>query len=301
MFKRKRAWGRLAPAAKRGRLADGVVATTLGSWLTTSSSPPSSWKIVALWWTPTGACQSDQPASLGALDPSAIREFNEFGSTVDIEHQCSDARDGMITIHEFTEAQFMAEPYDAVIYDHRTGEVADFISLTETEDTVVCQLAHCKGASGKKNKSKLKNAASRFDDAYEVAGQVVKCLPYRNRPQELKEKLLRRLSSGSVLKRGSTELMERILDSAQRKRFEFVICLVQPGLSASKINDQVKNVLRLRVSMSQETLAHCHHSGYRHRSTRCLRRTPLADSAVPCVNGCTSACCFGRTHRPSFR
>lgn len=178
-----------------------------------------------------------------SLDTTTIREFSEFETAVDIEKECSNPRKGKQTIHEFTEAQFMAEPFEVVIYDHRTGEVADYIALMETEKSVICQLAHCKGASGKKNKRRPKKAGSRVDDAYEVAGQVVKCLPFRNRPHELKEKLLRRLSSGSVLRRGSAELMERMLDAARSKRFEFRVCLVQPGISASKINEQVANVL----------------------------------------------------------
>lgn len=177
------------------------------------------------------------------LDPSTIRTFGEFGTTVDIEREFGVACKGMMSIHEFVESQFLAEASDVVVYDHRTGEVADFISLTERPDAVICQLAHCKGASGRKRKAKQKQAASRVDDAYEVAGQVVKCLPFRNRPGDLKEKLLRRLLSGSVLRRGTPERMERILENAQRKRFEFRICLVQPGISAAQLNEPVKQVL----------------------------------------------------------
>jgi hypothetical protein len=176
------------------------------------------------------------------LDPSIVQTFKEFGTTVDIEREISGARSGMVSIHEFVATQFLADGSDVVIYDHRSGEVADLISLAENDESVVCRLAHCKGAGGKKTK-KPKQAGTRVDDAYEVAGQVVKCLPFRNQPQELKEKLVRRLASGSVLRRGSTERMERILDSARRKRFEFRICLVQPGLSASQLNDPVKSVL----------------------------------------------------------
>ena len=177
------------------------------------------------------------------LDHSTVITFNEFGETVDIEREVSGARDGMISIHDFTRTQFLEDSAEVVIYDHRTNEIADFISLSETENSIVCKLAHCKGASGKKKKSKPKKAGSRVDDVYEVAGQVVKCLPFSNRPDELKEKLLRRLSSGSVLLRGTAELMERILDNAGRKQFVFQVCLVQPGLSKEKLNEGVEAVL----------------------------------------------------------
>lgn len=148
----------------------------------------------------------------------------------------------MQSIHEFAERQFLSESTDVVIYDHRTGEVADFVTLIELDEVVICQLAHCKGASGKKVKSKMKSAGSRVDDAYEVAGQVVKCLPYR-RPEDLKQKLLHRLAGGSILKKGTIDQMDRILSSAAKKRFEFRVCLIQPGLSAAKLTEPVKNVL----------------------------------------------------------
>ena len=170
------------------------------------------------------------------LDPSVIRTFTDFGQSVDIECEVSDAKPGLQSIHEFTETQFLSERPEIVIYDHRTGEVADYVTIAETDDSIICQLAHCKGAGGKR-------ASSRVNDAYEVAGQVVKCLPYRNRPEELREKLVHRLATGSEIKRGSVEQMERLLSAAQRKRFEYRVCLVQPGLSASKLTESVAAVL----------------------------------------------------------
>ena len=177
------------------------------------------------------------------LDHSKIHTFDEFGETVDIEREVSNARSGTVSIHDFTKTQFMDGSSDVVIYDHRTNEIADFIALSETSSSIICKVAHCKGASGKKSKTKVKEAGARVDDVYEVAGQVVKCLPYCNRPDELKEKLLRRLSSGSVLLRGTTELMERILDNTSHKKFEFQVCLVRPGISKSKLNESLETVL----------------------------------------------------------
>jgi len=181
-------------------------------------------------------------APAGPLNRSWLREFEEFGTTVDIEREFENARPGMKTIHAFTESEFLAQASDVIIYDHRTGEVADYISLTETDDAVICTLAHCKGASGKKT-PKPKKAATRVDDAYEVAGQVVKCLPFSRQPEELTSELVRRIATGSKLVRGSVEQLELIMSATAHKRFEYRICLVQPGLSASKLNESVESVL----------------------------------------------------------
>ncbi len=181
-------------------------------------------------------------APAGPLDRSWLRTFDDFGKTVDIEREFENARPGTKTIHDFTESEFIAHASDVIIYDHRSGEVADYISLAEHDDAVVCTLAHCKGASGKKT-SKPKKASTRVDDAYEVAGQVVKCLPFSRQPDELRSELVRRIATGSKLIRGTVPQLELILTNATKKRFEFRICLVQPGLSASKLNQSVESVL----------------------------------------------------------
>jgi hypothetical protein len=59
----------------------------------------------------------------------------------------------------------------------------------------------------------------------------------------LKDKLLQRISSGSELKKGSVELMERLLRASDRKQFIFKPCLVQPGISKAKMTPAVESVL----------------------------------------------------------
>ena len=66
-----------------------------------------------------------------SLDQSYIRTFDAFGKSVDIEREFENARPGMKTIHEFTESEFLAGDPAVVIYDHRSGEIADYISLRE--------------------------------------------------------------------------------------------------------------------------------------------------------------------------
>ena len=180
-------------------------------------------------------------SNVSALDKTIVKTFDQFGKTVDIKTECGMGADGKQTVHEFTEAQFMDSDDEVVVYDHRSGEVADFISLKETADSVVCRVAHCKAA--KRKKTEKATAGSRVDDAYEVAGQIVKCLSYAERPLELKDKLLQRISSGSELKKGSVELMERLLRASDRKQFIFKPCLVQPGISKAKMTPAVESVL----------------------------------------------------------
>ncbi len=189
------------------------------------------------------------------LDFSFVETFPEFNSSVDIEREVGTPRAGMITIHEFTEKKLLSQSPDILVYDHRSGEVADFIALWEKDDHVLCRIAHCKGASGKKS-DKIKSAGTGVSNAYEVAGQVVKSIGFCNRPVKLKDKLVDRIAGMSQLKRGSTEKMKRILDSVKTKHFRFEVCLVQPGLSSSKLSEAVERVLASACEYVQANGAH---------------------------------------------
>lgn len=183
------------------------------------------------------------------LDRSLVQPQPDFQSCVDITREFGPTANGRLSVHEFTEREFASLNADVLIYDHRSGEVADYIAISETDDAVTCRLAHCK-ASGKPN------AGCRVDDAYEIAGQIVKCLHYGRQPAALGRKLVSRTSGNSTFVRGSTPVLERIMRTAEQKQFVFRICLVQPGISMSKLNDQVSDVFAAASDYIQT------HTGY---------------------------------------
>lgn len=169
------------------------------------------------------------------LDRKLIQVQSRFESDVDITKEFGSKTGNRLSVHDFTEQEFKAMKADVLIYDHRSGEVADYVAISEADDVVTCRLAHCKASGASK-------AGCRVDDAYEIAGQIVKCLHYGRQPALLSQKLVSRTSGNSKFITGSTPKLERIMRAAERKRFDFRICLVQPGISASKMNDQVSDV-----------------------------------------------------------
>jgi hypothetical protein len=54
---------------------------------------------------------------------------------------------GLLTVHQFLRDRLKEEPnVEALIYDHRSGEAADFIAITsEPEGRIKVSLYHCKG------------------------------------------------------------------------------------------------------------------------------------------------------------
>lgn len=140
------------------------------------------------------------------------------------------------SIHDGLSELLCQSAAPVVVYDHRPGEVGDFVVLHETDGRVTCEVFHCKGSGGAA-------PGSRVGDAYEVVGQVVKSIAWSKSPSALKLQLTRRLASGSELHKGTLLELEKLLDRAESARYEFHIRLVQPGISAAALSPEVTRVL----------------------------------------------------------
>jgi len=168
--------------------------------------------------------------------PSTVFHRHDWQALgVDIRREFGVTSQG-ISIHEGIENILLQSDAAVVVYDHRAGEIADFVTLREENGFVLCEVFHCKASGGA-------NATSRVGDAYEVAGQVVKSVILARSPSALKTELTRRLATGSTLRKGTLVELERLLDDAERTRFEFRVCLVQPGISVNALSDPVSRVL----------------------------------------------------------
>ncbi len=173
--------------------------------------------------------------TLENLPESALHRQDWASLNVDICCEVGTSANG-ISIHAGIESLLVSSNAAVVVYDHRSGEIADYVSIRDEGGTIFCDVFHCKGSDGER-------PGSRVSDAYEVAGQVVKSVVLARSPATLKTELTRRLASGSSLKKGSLSELERLLDDAERGRFEFHVRLVQPGISAGAISDPVSRVL----------------------------------------------------------
>lgn len=141
-----------------------------------------------------------------------------------------------MSIHDGLSAMLCATSAPVIVYDHRPGEVADLVVLDDADGRVKCDVYHCK-------KSSQQSPGSRVQDAYDVVGQIVKSVVWSKSAIALKTQLIRRLASGSTIHKGTLVELERILDRAESVGFEFHVRLVQPGLSASRLSEEVSRVL----------------------------------------------------------
>jgi len=125
-----------------------------------------------------------------------------------------------------------------VLYDHGSGEIADFATFSETDDERRVSLYHCKASSGEA-------AGRRVTDAYEVMGQAIKCLHWI-KVQALLASVTRRLNerqNASRFEKGDIQALRTFLDPTRRKRMIFESVIVQPGFSKAGLDERIGSLL----------------------------------------------------------
>lgn len=144
------------------------------------------------------------------------------------------------TVQDYLGVHLLESAAEIVFFDHGSGEMADYITLSSQSDSsVLVELYHCKGSGGK-------SPGDRVSDAYEVCGQVSKCLIWLKNKQELRAKILDReqkRGGKSRFLKGSRNDLLRILDDDIAVKLEFAIHVVQPGIPVNQVSDKVGRVL----------------------------------------------------------
>jgi superfamily II DNA or RNA helicase len=144
------------------------------------------------------------------------------------------------SVQGFLGKQLIDSEPGVVFYDHGTGEMADFVTFREeANNTLVVGLYHCKGAGGKA-------PGDRVGDAYEVCGQVVKCLIWLKKKELLRKRIIEREQSTGGKSRfikGHRRDLLKLLADQEPKKLEFQIFVVQPGISKNHISEKICHIL----------------------------------------------------------
>lgn len=143
----------------------------------------------------------------------------------DITTECGKGKKGKRSIQDTIEQMLLDDSANEyIIFDHGTGEIADYITINIMGNSVNVALYHVKGMKGVRYNNSV-------TDIYEVTGQAVKSLIWFSTRGRLVEKMSDRKRSGHcIMRRGDFSTLMRLLtDSSFRIRGEIVI--VQPGLS----------------------------------------------------------------------
>lgn len=139
------------------------------------------------------------------------------------------------SIHETLQAKLIADGFPILIYDHGTGEIADFIAISEFTDRISVTLYHVKGSGGT-------NPGDRVNDVYEVCMQTVKSQSWTPNKNSFSKKVIERAGDKpNKFLVGNKHLFSQLMN--KQKLFTFSFVIVQPGISSTSISDRISYVL----------------------------------------------------------
>ena len=176
------------------------------------------------------------PASIIYSDEH-IHPIDWISHGTDVRLEFGKEKFGKKAIHDVLQAMLLEKSeYNFIINDHGTGEIADFITVSERESEVEVSLFHVKAMKGKKYNSAL-------DDIYEVMQQAIKSVIWLPTKTALLQKITDRRRIGkSIFVKGSLESLKATLRAD--KLLVANIFVVQPSISKSQtMPDKYKEVL----------------------------------------------------------
>ncbi|MBN1469164.1 MAG: DEAD/DEAH box helicase family protein [Fusobacteriaceae bacterium] len=180
-----------------------------------------------------------------AFNYDCIEDVDWDKYNTDISKEFGDSKiDGKISLHDSIKKLLLDDPeFDYIIYDHSSGEIADFITFNVKSDKILVCLYHVKAM-----KSTGYNSSA--TELYEVCGQSVKSSMWLKDRKTLLKKILDRRNAGNcVFIRGNLNDCKSDLNSNKWLRGNIIA--IQPGVSKSKpFQDKVTNV----ISASEEYL-----------------------------------------------
>lgn len=130
------------------------------------------------------------------------------------------------------------EKYKYIIFDHGSGEMADYITIHEIDNKLVVELYHVK----KMGSLSYNNSVG---DVYEVSGQAIKSVTWFATKGKLIEKFTSRHKAGHCILKKGGDFKDMIKElKASGKLLRGSVCIVQPGIKKSKdIPDKIQEVL----------------------------------------------------------
>ncbi len=142
----------------------------------------------------------------------------------DIRCEFGKARPGLKAIQDVLEEILIEQDdFEYLLYDHGSGEIADYITIRETEYKLEVILYHVKAMGGKRFNADV-------NDIYEVTQQAIKSIIWVKSRGTILEKIRsRRKSNHSIMKKGQFHQLEKSLK--QNKIFTTKIVIVQPAIS----------------------------------------------------------------------
>lgn len=169
--------------------------------------------------------RSDYPP----VDSSVLQAWNFEG--VDLQAEHVGARGGLSTVKAYTLDALM-DSARYIVDDDRAGEIADLVAIQDADAQGLhpVTLVHLKASSAA-------TPGARVGDLYELLGQASRSVVWCD-TQRLATRLLSRLTTGSVVRKGDATALGDLLRvwSAAPVPARWSVAVVQPGIRAAQAN-----------------------------------------------------------------
>ena len=147
-------------------------------------------------------------------------------------------KDKRVSIQDGLEKMLKSDPDNTfVVFDHGTGEIADYIAIQDKGYELLISLYHVKKMSAQRYNSSV-------DDIYEVCGQAAKSITWFMPRGKLPERMIQRKKRRArfMIKGDFDQMIQFLRDTNKLIRGRIVI--VQPSISASvELSDKYTEVL----------------------------------------------------------
>ncbi|RKO21849.1 DEAD/DEAH box helicase [Pseudarthrobacter phenanthrenivorans] len=177
------------------------------------------------------------------FDRSALRPLSWDGISLNVESQTEHRRQDSIQFKAISELKDDPVPWDIILDDDGSGEIADVVAMRIDESGLAIRLVHCKYSHGEA-------PGARVADLYEVCGQAQKSVMWRRSDlTPFFSTLLDRANKKqkrtgvSPFEVGDVRKLYELRDRAVLLRPQLDIVIVQPGLSASRATTQQLDLL----------------------------------------------------------
>lgn len=134
-----------------------------------------------------------------------------------------------------------AREYDIIFDDDGSGEIADIVTIKETDEKITFGFYHCKF-------SLEKMSGARIDDLYAVCGQAEKSIKWCGDTRRIIDRLMKRetdrlQAGGTRIEYGSLQKMKELKNKLRYYSSSVEITIVQPGVDSKNISDDMLQLL----------------------------------------------------------
>lgn len=164
-------------------------------------------------------------------------DWDSYGTDTSVEY-CTEKTRGKVSIQDTLQDILLKDPENKyVLYDHGSGEMADYIAIQEDENKLIVRFYHVK-------KKSAVNFNSSVEDIYDVAGQAVKSIIWLTTKGRFIDKISERHRGGNcrLLNGDYNDFIKELRSTI--KQITGYIVIVQPSLSKTvPMPDKIQEVL----------------------------------------------------------